>query len=134
MTNTTLPEELLKSDVLGRVRTPVDRREALLDEFERSGLTGQKFAALVGVKYQTFASWIQKRRKVRGDYGRASGVGAGTAALEVAKPLQWLEAVAEPSAREAKGLRVELPGGASVRIEDAAQAVLVARLLRELRM
>jgi hypothetical protein len=58
MTNTTLPEELLKSDVLGRVRTPVDRREALLDEFERSGLTGQKFAALVGVKYQTFASWI----------------------------------------------------------------------------
>ena len=46
---------LLKQDVRGRVRTPRKRREALLDEFERSGLSGPKFAALVGVKYQTLA-------------------------------------------------------------------------------
>jgi hypothetical protein len=31
MTNTTLPEELLKGDVLGRVRMPLERREALLE-------------------------------------------------------------------------------------------------------
>lgn len=42
-------QSLLKTDVRGRVRTPVERREALLDEFERSGLGGPKFAALVGV-------------------------------------------------------------------------------------
>jgi hypothetical protein len=55
MTNTIKAEELvvLKTDVLGRVRTPAVRRESLLDEFERSGLSGQKFAALVGIKYPT---------------------------------------------------------------------------------
>jgi hypothetical protein len=47
---------ILKIDVLGRVKTPGERREQLLDEFEKSGLTGQKFAALVGIKYQTFST------------------------------------------------------------------------------
>jgi hypothetical protein len=59
MTNTTelrAPEQLLKTNVLGRVQTPVERREAFLDEFERSGLRGKKFAAMTGVNYQTFAS------------------------------------------------------------------------------
>jgi hypothetical protein len=41
-------EPLLKTDVLGRVRTPAARREQLLDEFERSGTSGQRFAELVG--------------------------------------------------------------------------------------
>jgi hypothetical protein len=45
--------KLLKQDVRGRVRTPVERREMLLEEFGRSGLSGPKFAGLVGVKYQT---------------------------------------------------------------------------------
>ena len=50
MTNTTEAGEtaLLKTDGLGRVRTPVARREGLLEEFERSGLSGAKFAALAG--------------------------------------------------------------------------------------
>ena len=66
MTNTTLPDEVLKTDVLGRVRTPAERREALLEEFARSGVSGRKFAALVGINYQTFASWVQQRRQARG--------------------------------------------------------------------
>ena len=66
MTHTTLPDEILKTDLMGRVRTPKARREALLEEFERSGVSGTKFAALVGVNYQTFASWVQQRRKERG--------------------------------------------------------------------
>lgn len=65
MTNTALADEVLKSDTLGRVQTPKARREALLEEFERSGVSGKKFAAMVGVNYQTFASWVQKRRKAR---------------------------------------------------------------------
>jgi hypothetical protein len=44
---------VLKQDGLGRVRTPAVRREQLLEEFERSGLSGAKFAALTGVKYST---------------------------------------------------------------------------------
>ena len=47
---------ILKTDVLGRVKAPAARREQLLDEFERSGLTGLKFAELAGIKYQTFAT------------------------------------------------------------------------------
>ena len=47
---------ILKSDDVGRVQTPPERREQLLDEFERSGLSGAKFAPLVGVRYTTFAA------------------------------------------------------------------------------
>ena len=35
MTNTIVPDEVLKTDVLGRLRTPVERRVALLEEFAR---------------------------------------------------------------------------------------------------
>ena len=72
MTNTTVPDEVLKTDVLGRVHTPKARREALLEEFERSGVSGMKFAALVGVNYQTSASWVQKRRKACEQYPSAA--------------------------------------------------------------
>jgi DNA-binding transcriptional regulator YiaG len=72
MTNTReTGEQVLKTDVLGRVKTPKEGREVLLDEFEKSGLTGQKFAAVVGIKYQTFATWAQKRRRQRGSYPTA---------------------------------------------------------------
>ena len=39
---------LLKADALGRVKTPADRREQLVEEFERSGLSGSKFAQISG--------------------------------------------------------------------------------------
>ncbi len=67
MTNMpSVDEAVLKTDAKGRVQTPSERREKLLDEFERSGLSGAKFAALVGIKYQTFAAWAAQRRKQRG--------------------------------------------------------------------
>jgi hypothetical protein len=65
---TTLTSEngtILKVDARGRVQTPPERREPLLDEFEKSGLSGAKFAALSGVKYQTFAAWATRRRQQR---------------------------------------------------------------------
>jgi hypothetical protein len=40
----------LKVDSQGRVRTPAGKREAILDEFERSGMSGPAFAEHVGVK------------------------------------------------------------------------------------
>ncbi|MGH7989146.1 MAG: hypothetical protein ACREDS_02985, partial [Limisphaerales bacterium] len=87
MNTTPTDEVVLKQDVLGRAKTPKARREELLDEFERSGLTGQKFAELVGIKYQTFATWAQKRRRARGAYP----------AVKRPKQLRWLEAVVEPN-------------------------------------
>jgi len=65
MNTTPADETILKTDVLGRVKTPAARREQLLDEFDRSGLNGRKFAELAGIKYQTFATWAQKRRRQR---------------------------------------------------------------------
>ena len=57
-------DTLLRTDTRGRVRTPAKRREELLDEFERSGIAATKFAALVGIKYQTFACWVQSKRQM----------------------------------------------------------------------
>lgn len=60
MDTTTL---VLKTDSRGRVRTPPERRAALLAEFARSGLWATRFAALVGVRHQTFATWVQEHRR-----------------------------------------------------------------------
>jgi len=57
---------VFKTGEKGRVRTPAARRESLLDEFERSGLSGQKFAVLAGINNQIFAAWARKRRVRRG--------------------------------------------------------------------
>lgn len=42
--------ELLKTDTLGRVRTPRARREALVAEYERGGMSAVAFAKWSGVK------------------------------------------------------------------------------------
>jgi len=111
-------------DRLGRVKTPRERREALLDEYERSGMSAQAFAGHYGLKYQTFATWVQKRRRERGG-GDAAGQRAS---------LRLVEAVVEAERGCAQAgrrmLRVELPGGASVEISDACQAALAGQLLR----
>jgi hypothetical protein len=129
--NTTLTDEVvLKQDVLGRVRTPKARREQLLDEFERSGLPGLKFAQLAGINYQTFATWAQKRRRQRGDYAAGKLPAAK-------KSVQWLEAVmAAPPGSVVKAgascLVLQLPGEVRVEVSDEKQAVLAAGLLRTL--
>jgi hypothetical protein len=73
MTTTTptteVSTQIIKADSLGRLRMSAERRESLLDEFERSGLSGQKFAEVLGLKYPTFATWVQKRRRQRGADG-----------------------------------------------------------------
>ncbi len=115
---------LLRTDARGRVRTPPERRDVLLDEFERSGLSAAKFAELIGVKYQTFASWRQKRRRQQ-----------KTADPDCPASPRWLEAVVEDrmeSSRREAGLKVELPGGARLLIEDREQAMLAAQLLAAL--
>lgn len=54
--------EILKTDVLGRVKVRPERREELLDAFEASAMSGQAFAIRHGVKVQTFASWMKSKR------------------------------------------------------------------------
>lgn len=116
--------EILKTDKLRRVKTPAARRESLLDEFERSGLSGQEFATLAGIKYQTFATWVQKRRRQK----------TGAERVKAGDPVRWLETVVA-AAQNSGGKKlavmvVQLPGGARVEVADEKQAVLAAALLR----
>ena len=117
---------ILKTDGKGRVRTPAARRESLLDEFERSGLSGPKFAALAGVKYQTFAAWSLRRRKLNG----------AKAAVKPADPVRWLEAMVDqaqaPDSPKESSVLLQLPGGARIELVHAEQAPLAAALLRSL--
>lgn len=125
---------ILKTDALGRVKTPAARREELLDEFERSGMSGVAFAEFVGIKYQTFATWAQQRRRRR----KAAAV-----AKSQVKPgasnhrVRWMEAVVEQARTAAADqnkspLVLHLPGGVRVEIADAKQVALAAALVRAL--
>ncbi len=64
MTTLTKTDEIsiIKTDEVGRRQTPAVRRERLLDEFDRSGLSAARFAAVTGLKYSTFAAWVHCRR------------------------------------------------------------------------
>lgn len=125
MNTTPADEVILKTDVLGRVKMPSARREKLLDEFERSGVSGRKFAELIGVKYQTFATWAQKRRRTRGQYPAAKAPAKAT------NQMRWLEAVVQESAGTVP-IKVHLPGGAWMEITQAEQAPMAAALVRAL--
>jgi len=129
-----IADQILKTDGRGRVRVLVERREALLDEYEKSGLSAKKFALLVGVKHQTFATWATKRRKQR------AMISAGSSQVqrqpESVPKLQWVEAVIERDAvstsQKRDALAIHLPSGARLEIGDSRQVALAAELLRAL--
>ena len=125
------PVEILKQDERGRIRTPVEQREALMDEYERSNLSGAKFAAMVGVKYPTFANWVQKRKKARQAGSAGSSPGGVTTAPGRSGPVRLFEAFAEVAGNGCGGgLLVELPGGGRMHVESPVQLQLAAELLR----
>ena len=130
MTSTKEDSKLLKSDAHGRVRTPRPRQETLLDEFEKSGLSGARFAALAGLKYPTFASWVLRRRKQR------CTPLAGPPGQDPAASVRWLEAVVEQAGGRTDaagaGLTVHLPGGARLELAHVAHVPLAAALLQTL--
>jgi transposase-like protein len=118
--------EIIKADSKGRMRVSPQRREELLSEFEKSGLSGAEFARLAGVKYQTFANWRQARRR--------RALCAPAARAVQGSPVKWLEAVvdqaqAAPPA-STSGLVVRLPSGVFLEVANAAQARTAAVLLR----
>jgi hypothetical protein len=123
MTSTTGSNEVLKQDRRGRVRVPRERQEALLAEFASSGLSAAEFARMAGVKYATFANWVQKRRRREAE--------AGVAGASV----HLLEAIVEEGGEcrgrvQGIGLLLELPGGCRLRVETPMQLAMAAELIK----
>lgn len=127
MTSMTEPKEkdaLLKTDRLGRVCLTRERREALLEEFEKSGLSGAEFAGLIGVKYTTFSGWRQRRDRERKSVSESPSD----------SPLRLVEAVVESPGGEGaqRAVVIELPGGGRMELSHCDQVSLVAALLKSL--
>jgi hypothetical protein len=125
-------EKIIKTDTRGRLRTTAERREFLLDEFERSAMTGRKFADWAGIRYSTFGNWSRARKKLR----RAEL--ATTTGPENTTGPRWLEAVVKEPTLETQDrlkagpLIVHGLGGVRLELSDASQIKLAAQLLREL--
>jgi transposase-like protein len=103
MTVMELGSEILKVDEVGRVRTPPEKREAMLAEYDRSGMTGAQFARFVGVRYSTLMYWLQRRRKEAGP--------AGQMATPMPDHPGWLEARVEGEISKSENLVVKIGGG-----------------------
>lgn len=98
----------------------------MLEEYEKSGMSGTAFAEHVGMKYTTLASWVQKKRARAETEPKAQGQN---------QPVQWMEAVVAgmPEGEErGTGLRIRLTGGAMMEISDQKGALLAAVILRHL--
>jgi hypothetical protein len=117
---------LIKTDVVGRLHRTPEQRERILDEYERSGLSGPKFAALCGVKYQTFACWWARRKNGRQVPPKRRPQ------RKVAPQVRLLEASVQPAADSNRGLLLHLPGGARLQISNAEHIALAAALVRAL--
>jgi hypothetical protein len=125
---------MLKTDVLGRVKVAKAHREALLDVFESSGMSGLAFASHHGVNYQTFASWIQKRRRERGHYPADPPQTNETLKLTLAE----IELSADIPASgvspvDTSSIEVILPDGVALRVPQGVAVSFAVELIRELR-
>ena len=97
------------------------------------GLTltsGMRFAALHGVKYPSFANWVQGRRRRRAPEPLAAPVSRGSGADAV----QWLEAEvgAWIGGEGCGGLMLHLPCGVRVELTHPHQVKLAAHLIQAL--
>lgn len=123
-------EVFLKTDRLGRVTVPAEQRELILDRFESSGLSGQAFAGQIGVKYPTFANWVQKRRRARGAY-----VNEGREPVKA--PLTLIEAIVEETEalveESAPSLELITATGMKLCLKGQADVPVAVELLKALR-
>lgn len=107
----------------------------MLAEFDRSGMSGAQFAKWADIKYGTFITWVQKRRrKETSDQTDSPLVTDGS------KPeVRWVEAVMENAtgkkvhATSNEGaMIVEGPGGLRLELSEERHVLWAAKLLRHL--
>jgi transposase-like protein len=117
-TGAVMPKLPVTADIKGRLRASKEQRRVILAKFAQSGMSAAQFARRTGLKYSTFAGWLQRYRRVK---------------RPARKPaIRLLEAVVAPAAPAAELLVVHLPGGARLEMSDANQIPLVAALVRAL--
>lgn len=133
VTNTTpanepeLVETGEKHDVLGRRRTPAERREELLAAYRASGLTQSAFARREGIRYSTFCTWAQAERRS----GGLPPAPAGRKRRRVGSPAVRFAEVRLPGiAAPVPGLEVRLPDGTLLRGGSAVELAALVRALR----
>jgi len=108
----------IKTDKAGRRRLSYEHKEALLDTFESSSMSGAQFAKKYGLVYPTFASWVKKRRVSRARIEEASP-SPDFVELDLGGP-------------ECDALIVELPHGVRIKIADSSQVQIAAALMKTL--
>jgi transposase-like protein len=107
-------------DTRGRIRASKEQRRLILAEFERSGGSAAQFAKVAGLKYSTFAAWVQRHRRCQPS--------------KLARQVRLLEATVDQTASiedaKSSGVVLRLVGGAEIQITDSKQIPMAAALVR----
>jgi transposase-like protein len=114
---TELIEDGAKRDRRGRRILPAERIEALVSEYRASGLTQAAFARREGLKYPTFAGWVNARRA---QAGRSTGGSA----------VRFAQLQLPPDSTAPAELSVSLPDGLVVRGSEVRALAALVRALR----
>ena len=112
---------IVKSDRIGRTHYTPEYKAEVLAAFEKSGMSGQAFAAHCGIKYPTFASWRTKSRRPIDSESTGNS-----------KPSFILAEVTASDGSSRSGLSVKLPGGAIASVHDEDGIRLLASLIEAL--
>lgn len=102
-------------DGRGRRITPVGRRAEHVEAWRRSGLTQAAFARREGLRYPTFAHWVQQANK-----------GALASAVRFAQ-VRWPQPAASP---QSPRMEVQLADGTTVRGGAVEELAALVRALR----
>ena len=119
---------LIKADRLGRARFTQKQRDAFLDAYEEGALSGPQFAKVHGLKYQTFASWRQKRTRQQNSTESPPPSESTFNLVEVGSGLVDPTKAVTPDTT----LKIRLSGGAILEVSDPASAKLAAEVLVQL--
>jgi hypothetical protein len=125
VTHTTAPVQLVetgeKRDKGGRKLTPPARIAELLRLYKAGALTQAAFARREGLKYPTFAHWVQQDRRL---------------ARRRVAPVRFAEVKVTPAAppfdasTSAPKLEARLPDGTTIRGASAGELAALIRALR----
>ena len=108
-------------DKRGRRMTPMARRVELVEAWRRSGLTQAAFARREGLRYPTFAGWVQTLRT------QAAPAASAVRFAQLRLPSSPSPTMSET---DAAALEVRLPDGMIVRGGDVASVAALVQALQ----